>query len=917
MNPDQSLIDQLLDRWDEERLAGRQPDLQQLCQNHPEALPVLREQIRAFQQMDELLKRSQPATFNAPTEHGSPASAKTQVSLVSAGSIVSTAARYRVIKSHARGGLGEVLLAQDEQLPRKVALKQMHGPFSSDPVRRRRFLREAEITGRLDHPGIVSILGVGEDRNGNPCYAMEFVSGETLAEKARELHRQFAESGVSLRKTFESAVLRPLVSRFISVCNTIAYAHSQGVIHRDIKPANVMLGDFSATYVVDWGLAKSIEQEAPVSDSLTSPPTCPPVSCDGETTNAVDSVTADDQSVADRSLTGIGAVMGTPAYMSPEQASGDFSGVGAASDIYSLGSTLYFILTGRASVGSDSDARWIEQLKSGRFPRPSTIQRLVPRALEAICLKAMATRPDDRYATALGLAADLEHWMADEPVAALQESVSEKLARFMRQHRAWTQSIAVAVVAIAIIASVFAALLNTQKNIAESAESKATLLAEQKSKLAEQQGQLAAREAAARKAADEQNQLSLETLKSVVFNLSRKLKLVAGASEVRQALLKTSIDGLNRVARSLDMRTEIDRNLMIAHNDIGRTYLLAGNVEGTDSTAEALKHYTRANAISQKLATENPDDSELQRDLSVSYESIGDVQQQLGDLKLAEAAYMNSLLISERQVAQSPNDHDLKRDVAFGFEKLGDVRLAREQVDLAKTAYVRCHQLYTENAQAKPENSILQRDLLVAQSKLGNVLLQEGDLPGAAKAYRECIVTCLTLERIPDSGSQPRDRSVMLNKLGSVLQKQSLFVEAAEAFNDGLAIATQIAEADPTNAGAQRDLTISLNNVGDVQVLQGQLEPARTHFERGLEIRRGLAGKDASSQVAQTDVGQSLLRLGELEQQAAQSEKAIAYLTEALAILQPLKESDKLQSAADQLLLESVQKHLTKTTPGQ
>ena len=204
MNPAQSLIDQLLDRWDEERGTGRQPDLQRLCQDHPEALPVLREQIRAFEQMDQLLKRNQPATFNTPTENGSSVVPGSSADLVSAGSIVSTATRYRVIKSHARGGLGEVLLAQDEQLARKVALKQMHGPLSSDPVRRRRFLREAEITSRLDHPGIVSILGVGEDGNGNPCYAMEFVSGETLAEKAWELHSQFAESGGSLRKTFES-----------------------------------------------------------------------------------------------------------------------------------------------------------------------------------------------------------------------------------------------------------------------------------------------------------------------------------------------------------------------------------------------------------------------------------------------------------------------------------------------------------------------------------------------------------------------------------------------------------------------------------------------------------------------------------------------------------------------------------------
>ena len=143
-------------------------------------------------------------------------------------------------------------------------------------------------------------------------------------------------------------------------------------------------------------------------------------------------------------------------------------------------------------------------------------------------------------------------------------------------------------------------------------------------------------------------------------------------------MLKTSIDGLNKVAKTLDTRTESERHLAIAHNDIGRTYLLAGDVEGTDSTAEALRHYQKANEISAKLAATNPDDPELQRDLSVSYEYIGDVQQQLGELAKAEDAYLKGLLISEKQIALNPKDPDLKRDVAFGYEKLGDVRIAHD-----------------------------------------------------------------------------------------------------------------------------------------------------------------------------------------------------------------------------------------------
>jgi serine/threonine protein kinase len=163
------------------------------------------------------------------------------------------------MRFHARGGLGEVLVAKDESLGREVALKVMQSPPGSDPDRRRRFELEAAITSLLEHPGIVPVYGAGEDEAGRPCYTMRFIQGETLRDAVRPLHD--ARSPVS-DTAARGLLFRGLLSRFITVCNTIAYAHSRGVIHRDLKPANIMLGKYGETLVVDWGLAKRIKINA-------------------------------------------------------------------------------------------------------------------------------------------------------------------------------------------------------------------------------------------------------------------------------------------------------------------------------------------------------------------------------------------------------------------------------------------------------------------------------------------------------------------------------------------------------------------------------------------------------------------------------------------------------------------------------
>ena len=162
-------------------------------------------------------------------------------------SVISTQSDFRVLRSHARGGLGEVFLAEDGQLRRLVALKVIQKPFDRDPQRRRRFLREAEITSRLEHPGVVPVHGVGTDHDGRPCYTMRFIDGVTLQAAIANFHKPTQPQSAGER----NLSLRQLLQSFISVCNTMAFAHSRNVIHRDLKPANIVLGRFGETLVVD------------------------------------------------------------------------------------------------------------------------------------------------------------------------------------------------------------------------------------------------------------------------------------------------------------------------------------------------------------------------------------------------------------------------------------------------------------------------------------------------------------------------------------------------------------------------------------------------------------------------------------------------------------------------------------------
>jgi len=346
--------------------------------------------------------------------------------------VATDGARFQILRPHASGGLGDVFVARDGELNREVALKEIQARHADHPESRARFVREAEITGGLEHPGIVPVYALGQYADGRPYYAMRFIRGDSLKQAIERYHNPQAQGLPSLG--FHSLSFRQLLTRFIAVCNAVAYAHSRGVLHRDLKPSNIMLGEFGETLVVDWGLAKA--QGAPdpqdAATGSTGPWLLPLTNSDSE-------------------LTRTGQALGTPAYMSPEQAAGRLDQLGPASDIYSLGATLYHLLTGQAPFPKSDVGEVLHKVQKGDFPPPRRVNREVPAALEAICLKAMAFQPRERYASAKALADDLEHWLADDPVTAHAEPLPARLGRWVRHHKGLVGVVtAVAVLAVTV-----------------------------------------------------------------------------------------------------------------------------------------------------------------------------------------------------------------------------------------------------------------------------------------------------------------------------------------------------------------------------------------------------------------------------------------------------------------------------------
>ncbi len=285
---------------------------------------------------------------------------------------------YELIEQVGQGGMGIVFRARQMSLGREVAIKMIQQDRLNSPEDHQRFLAEAEATARLEHPGIVQVYEVGQF-DGTPFFSMQFIRGETLAQRLRN-------GPIGQR---QAAAL------IANVARAIDYAHKQGILHRDIKPSNILLDEHGNAKVTDFGLAKFFH--------------------------------------ANDHLTRTGAILGTPSYMSPEQASGRSSQLGPASDVYSLGTVLYRALTGRPPLVADSPLELALKILEQEPIPPRVLEPKIDRDLEMVVIRCLQKPPDLRYSTAGELAADLEAFLRDEPVLARSGRFTQVLARVLRE----------------------------------------------------------------------------------------------------------------------------------------------------------------------------------------------------------------------------------------------------------------------------------------------------------------------------------------------------------------------------------------------------------------------------------------------------------------------------------------------------
>ncbi len=333
--------------------------------------------------------------------------------------------RYTLTRLHAEGGLGKIWIAHDTDLNRDVALKEIKSSTVPNPESWGRFLKEAQITGQLEHPNIVPVYELARRKEDDqPFYTMRFLRGQNLRDAIAEFHRRRAGT-----PAHRLELQRQLLEPFVKVCQAVGYAHSRGVIHRDLKPENVVLGGHGEVVVLDWGLAKVVGQPDDAQSNATEPRIS--LSAEAQTKQTVGQV-------------------GSPSYMAPEQVEASNDRIDTRTDVYGLGAILFEMLTAQPPVTGSSVGEVFSKIQAGNVPKAREIEPTVSRALEAVCCKAMAHDPRNRYRRVEDLAEDLRRWIVDEPVSVHRDPLAVRVMRWGRRHRTLATSLA-ALVATAVI----------------------------------------------------------------------------------------------------------------------------------------------------------------------------------------------------------------------------------------------------------------------------------------------------------------------------------------------------------------------------------------------------------------------------------------------------------------------------------
>ena len=667
-----------------------------------------------------------------------------------------SSSRYTWNSEIARGGLGAVWSAYDKNLERTVAAKELLPDALQSSKMIDRFYDEARITGQLDHPGVVSVYDLGNKPDGCPFYTMKLLDGRPWGEIIHEFH-----NSPSVTSDGEYG-LHCLIDTLIDVCDAVGFAHEKNVIHRDLKPQNIMVGRFGETVVVDWGLAKTVHTQNP--DLATIDLATPNDNVDTPQT---------ERRSRDRERTRMGDVIGTPSYVSPEQARGRLD-LGPRSDVFALGVILYEILVGKTPFrGANTDAT-IDNVKRGEYESPRKINRRISRTLDAICRKALQNSPSDRYANAQELGDDLRAWKAGQPVAAHQETLVERAHRWVRFHKSLSTAVALTVVSFSIASTVACIMVRS----AELSEERARIAAE-----ASRDEAIEAKEQEQRAKEMALKMLSegVKTADAMLIKESHVLQFYPGLDANRKRLLEQAEASYMEFASNSSDDPLVMRATAEALIRAGDARQLLGRVD------DAAAAYELANELMTSLPDSFAGDANARLVLANSLIGIGIANSQAtAKSQHAASAFESAEQILNRLIRQHPDDDK------FIF--------ARCRCKIALARFNKLHD-ETEQARQRLEYSTRELELLVdrssegrhfdllqsAEMELGRLHSKAENIDEAARCFRRVIARCDEQDNLDTLRPDQIETRMVCNILhGNTLQELAQGPRAANSYQDAI-----------------------------------------------------------------------------------------------------------------------------------